>query len=56
MAALKVVLEYTKPKPGNAIRSLAERRAIRAEGPEGECRPVLVDAPPTGPADQQYTP
>jgi hypothetical protein len=41
MAALKVVLDYTKPKPGNA-----ERRAIRAEGPEGWLRAVLAENQP----------
>jgi hypothetical protein len=34
------VLEFTKPKPGNA-----ERRAIRVEGPDGWLRAVLADAP-----------
>ena len=35
MAALKVVLDFTKPKP-------TERWAIRAEGPEGRLRSVLA--------------
>jgi hypothetical protein len=45
MAALKVVLDFTKPKP-------AERRAIRAEGPEGWLRAVLADAPLATPEGQ----
>ncbi len=50
MAALKVVLD-SKPKPGNASWSLAERRAIRAEGDEGWLQAVL-DAPLITPEGQ----
>ena len=50
MAALKIVLDFTRPKPGNASWSLAERRAIGAEGAGGCCgrcweAELLADAP-----------